>query len=76
MNQLRPWRLSKKDEVNKQIDEWLATGIVQPSISGYINPIVLVTKRDERWHIVTMIDVKTKIYLKLSYKNVDVSVKI
>ena len=40
--------IDKKDEVNKQIDEWLATGIVQPSISGYINPIVLVTKRDER----------------------------
>jgi len=40
--------IDKKDEVNKQIDEWLATGIVQPSISGYTNPIVLVTKRDER----------------------------
>jgi len=40
--------IDKKDEVNKQIDEWLATGIVQSSISGYTNPIVLVTKRDER----------------------------
>lgn len=45
---LRPRRLTlaEKNEVNKQIDEWLETGIVQLSVSDYASPIVLVKKKD------------------------------
>nr|XP_022901006.1 uncharacterized protein LOC111414058 [Onthophagus taurus] len=43
-----PRRLSfmEKKEVERQIEEWIADGIVRPSISDYASPIVLVKKRD------------------------------
>ncbi|XP_043496455.1 uncharacterized protein LOC122520459 [Polistes fuscatus] len=37
---------SQKDIVNQQIQEWMEEGIVQPSLSEYASPIVLVEKRD------------------------------
>lgn len=37
---------SEREEVNAQIDEWLAEGIIQPSISEYASPVVLVRKKD------------------------------
>ncbi|XP_074026441.1 uncharacterized protein [Leptinotarsa decemlineata] len=44
----RPRRLSvpEKEEVDKQIDEWLRDGIVQPSSSDFASPIVIVRKKD------------------------------
>lgn len=36
----------EKDEVDKQIEEWLRDGIIQPSCSDYASPIVLVKKKD------------------------------
>lgn len=43
-----PRRLSQteKEVVNKQIEQWITEGIVQPSLSEYASPIVLVRKRD------------------------------
>jgi len=37
---------SERSEVNAQIDEWLAEGIVQPSVSDYVSSVVLVRKKD------------------------------
>lgn len=36
----------ERNEVNAQIDEWLRDEIVQPSVSEYASPVVLVKKRD------------------------------
>ncbi|XP_076638825.1 uncharacterized protein LOC143350687 [Colletes latitarsis] len=37
---------SERDIVNEQIQEWLDEGIVQPSLSEYASPIVLVKKKN------------------------------
>ncbi|GBM60122.1 Transposon Ty3-I Gag-Pol polyprotein [Araneus ventricosus] len=44
-----PRRLAfaEKEEVNKQIEEWLKEDIIRPSSSEYSSPIVLVKKKDE-----------------------------
>ncbi|XP_076660361.1 uncharacterized protein LOC143363699 [Halictus rubicundus] len=36
----------EKDAVNEQIREWLRDGIVQPSLSDYASPVVLVKRKD------------------------------
>ncbi|XP_076298022.1 uncharacterized protein LOC143217525 [Lasioglossum baleicum] len=44
----RPRRLApaEKSAVDAQISDWLRDGIIQPSLSEYANPIVLVKKKD------------------------------
>ncbi|XP_076247774.1 uncharacterized protein LOC143187440 [Calliopsis andreniformis] len=44
----RPRRLSpsERETVNRQINEWICDGIVQPSLSEYASPVVLVKKKD------------------------------
>ncbi|GFX31026.1 retrovirus-related Pol polyprotein from transposon 17.6 [Trichonephila clavipes] len=37
---------TERQEVNKQIEEWLNEGIIRPSFSEYANPIVMVKKKD------------------------------
>lgn len=37
---------AERDKVNDQIDEWLKDGIVQPSVSEYTSPVVLVKKKN------------------------------
>ncbi|GFX22303.1 retrovirus-related Pol polyprotein from transposon 412 [Trichonephila clavipes] len=43
-----PRRLAytERQEVNKQIEEWLNEGIIRPSSSKYASPIVMVKKKD------------------------------
>ncbi|GFV79089.1 retrovirus-related Pol polyprotein from transposon 17.6 [Trichonephila clavipes] len=43
-----PRRLAftERQEVNKQIEEWLNEGIIRPSSSEYASPIVMVKKKD------------------------------
>ncbi|GFX67629.1 transposon Ty3-I Gag-Pol polyprotein [Trichonephila clavipes] len=43
-----PCRLAftERQEVNKQIEEWLNEGIIRPSSSEYASPIVMVKKKD------------------------------
>ncbi|GFX90889.1 retrovirus-related Pol polyprotein from transposon 412 [Trichonephila clavipes] len=45
---LPPRRLAftERQEVNKQIEEWLNEGIIRPSSSEYASPIVMVKKKD------------------------------
>ncbi|XP_043498396.1 uncharacterized protein LOC122521618 [Polistes fuscatus] len=44
----RSRRLSpkEKDELDAEINKWLADGIMQPSFSDYASPVVLVRKKD------------------------------
>ncbi|GFV68577.1 retrovirus-related Pol polyprotein from transposon 412 [Trichonephila clavipes] len=37
---------TERQEVNKQIEEWLNEGIIRPSSSEYTSPIVMVKKKD------------------------------
>ncbi|GFX20692.1 retrovirus-related Pol polyprotein from transposon 412 [Trichonephila clavipes] len=43
-----PRRLAftERQEVNKQIEEWLNEGIIRPSSAEYASPIVMVKKKD------------------------------
>lgn len=43
----RPRRLSpsEKERVNAHINKWLAAGIIQPALSNYASPVVLVKKK-------------------------------
>lgn len=45
----RPQRLSslERDKVNKHVEQWLQDSIVQPSLSEYASPVILVKKKDE-----------------------------
>ena len=44
----RPYRvsISERQEINKQVNDMLAQGIIQPSYSPYASPVVLVSKKD------------------------------
>lgn len=44
---LRRLAPKERDTVNKQVDEWVAEGIVRNSRSYYASPIVVVKKKDE-----------------------------
>lgn len=47
----RPYRHSplQKDEIERQIADMLAAGIVQPSVSPFASPVLLVKKKDGSW---------------------------
>ncbi|GFX50346.1 transposon Tf2-6 polyprotein [Trichonephila clavipes] len=42
----RQLAFTERQEVNKQIEEWLNEGIIRPSSSEYASPIVMVKKKD------------------------------
>jgi hypothetical protein len=48
---LRPYRFNpaQKDEVEKQVAQMLAQGIIQLSSSPYASPVILVLKKDLTW---------------------------
>jgi hypothetical protein len=50
---LRPYRYTpqQKDEIEKQIQEMLDSGIVQQSSSPFASPVLLVKKKDGEWRL-------------------------
>jgi hypothetical protein len=48
---IRPYRYppALKDEIDKQVAEMLAKGLIQPSVSAFSSPILLVSKKDGSW---------------------------
>jgi hypothetical protein len=48
---IRPYRYppSLKDEIEKQVVDMLSRGIIQPSVSAFSSPILLVRKKDGTW---------------------------
>jgi hypothetical protein len=48
---IRPYRYPPplKDEIEKQVAEMLAKGLIQPSTSAFSSPILLVRKKDGTW---------------------------
>ncbi len=48
---LRPYRVNpdKKEEIDKQVKEMLQSEVIEPSVSEWQAPVVLVKKKDQKW---------------------------
>lgn len=48
---MRPYRFSPtmKDEVEAQVKDMLRSGLIQPSSSAFLSPVILVKKKDHSW---------------------------
>jgi hypothetical protein len=49
----RPYRHAPalKDEIERQVNEMLRTGVIQPSTSPFSSPFIFVKKRDHSWRL-------------------------
>jgi hypothetical protein len=48
---IKPYRYSplQKDEIERQVAEMLSNGVIQPSVSPFASPVLLVKKKDGSW---------------------------
>lgn len=50
---MRPYKYPhhQKEEIEKQVAELLAAGVILPSMSAYSSPVILVKKKDKSWRM-------------------------
>jgi hypothetical protein len=48
---IKPYRYSplQKDDIERQVAEMLSNGVIQPSVSPFASPVLLVKKKDGSW---------------------------
>ena len=50
-SRVRPLNPDQKENLQKQIDKWLEQGVIEPSVSPWVSPLVPLKKKDgrKRW---------------------------
>ena len=66
-SQVRTLNPDQKENLQDQIDEWLEQGVIEPSVSPCVSPLVPVTKKDGRMRWVTDLRELNKQTVKDSY---------
>ena len=66
-SRVRPLNLDQKNNLRTQIDDWLEQGVIEPSVSSWVSPLVLVKKKDGRTRWFTDLRKLNKQKIKDSY---------
>ena len=64
---MRPLNPDQKDNLQKQINEWMKQGVIQPSVNPWVSPLVPVKKKNGRIRWVTDLRELNKQTVKDSY---------
>ena len=64
---MKPLNPDQKENLRDQIDEWIEHGVIEPSLSPWVSPLVPVKKKDGRTRWVTDLRELNKQTFKDSY---------
>ena len=64
---MRPLNPDQKENLRDQIDEWLEQGVIEPSVSPWVSPLVPMKKKDGQMRWVTDLRDLNKQTVKNSY---------